>query len=454
MATAYISKLNKLSPALQARLSDEKFLTKIDGLEEQYGIKAVLLLLSLLLNEIDYGSLDDKMKDDYGFNDFLAREIKGRFGELIEELGSAMASEEMKAAPAEIKVEPIKEVKKIKARPVDFSTSSFSDADEAEVKKYLTQTPKEIVDYTAQTREIITQFNYQPADEVITKRLENIVLARVKDIRDDLETREILLKGKKVGGMEFTDAQADDLLNLIKQDRPASIGMAANKLPPLPIKNIVVDDVMAKLPTTDDNQPKIEMEDGLPVVKMPTEPIVIKQPQKSSDVNQYINENKLPAGRNDVKIKPVEIEALPAPQPQPFDTAKMIPESVLNAKTALKPNLDDVKLERKTMGPIDELETMTIIEFRRLAADPQTAVGKIKEKINLLEKEGFNRRLEGINAWQKNEVNKFYRLLGQLSMSDGKSIEDVIKERLIGGKPTLALDEFNAVMELNRILRY
>lgn len=443
MATAYISKLNKLSPALQSRLSDEKFLAKIDGLEEQYGIKAVLLLLDLLLNELDYGSLADKLKADYGFNDFLAREIKGRFGELIDELGSAMASGEIKVAPVEINTEPIKEIKKVKARPVDFSTSSFSDADEAEVKKYLAQTPKEQVDYPALMREILSQFNYQPTDAVIAKRLENIVLARVKDIRDDLETREILLKGKKVGGMEFTDAQADDLLSLIRR----FVSQA-------PIKMIDVDDVLVKLPTTAASQPKIEMEDGLPVVKMPSEPITIKQSQQLSDAEKFIGESGLPAGQNNVKIKPVIEKSLPVPQPQPFDTGKMIPESVLNAKTALKPNLDDVKLERKTMGPIDELETMTIIEFRRLAADPQTAVGKIKEKINLLEKEGFNRRLEGINAWQKNEVNKFYRLLGQLSMSEGKSIEEVIKERLIGGKPTLALDEFNAVMELNRELRY
>jgi len=443
MPTAYISKLNRLSPALQAQLSDDKFLAKIDGLEEQYGIKAVLLLLDLLLNELDYSSLDDKLIADYGFNIFLAKEIKGRFGELIEELGSAMSGAESTPKPAEIKIEPIKAVKKIKAQPVDFSTSSFSDSDEAEVKKYLAQTPKETIDYAALTREIISQFSYKPDNEIIAKRLENIILARVKEIRDDLETKEVLLKGKKVGGLEFTEDQADDLLGLIR--RYASQA---------PIKMIDTDDVLVKLPTSAASQPKIEMEDGLPVVKMPVEPINVKQSQKLSDADNIRGNNELPAGQNNVKIKPVIEKSLPAPQPQPFDTGKMIPESVLNAKTALKPNLDDVKLERKTMGPIDELENMTIIEFRRLAGDQQSAVGKLKEKINLLEKEGFNRRLEGINAWQKNEVNKFYRLLGQLSMSEGKSIEDVIKERLIGGKPTLALDEFNAVMELNRDLRY
>lgn len=422
MATEYISKLNKLSPALQSRLSDEKFLAKIDALEEQYGIKAVLLLLSLLLNELDYSSLDDKLKDDYGFNEFLAKEIKTKFGNLIEELGSAMENSTIGNQS-----EPIKEIIKVKAKPVDFSTSSFSEADEAEVKKYLNLSAEPGIDYLARTRDLMSQFAYQSADAVVAKRLENIVLARVKDIRDDLETKEILLKAHKVGGMEFSAEQADQLLNIINQKAPVR--------------------VLAETP-------KISISEGLPTVVLPAESQLISSLPQLETKTPLVVENKLPVTPNDVKIKTVVENNLPAPQPQPFSTTKKIPESVLNAKTALKPNLDDVKLEKKLYGPIDELANMTIIEFRRLAPEAEVAADKIKEKISLLEKEGFNRRLEGIDAWQKNEVSKFYRLLGQLSMSENKSIEDVIKERLIGGKPTLALEEFNAVMELNRVLRY
>jgi hypothetical protein len=103
---------------------------------------------------------------------------------------------------------------------------------------------------------------------------------------------------------------------------------------------------------------------------------------------------------------------------------------------------------------VEELENMTLIDFRRLAAGPKAATGKIKEKIGLLEKDGLEKKISGIAAWQKNEISRFYRLLGQASMTEGKSIETVIKERLISGRPTLSLDEFEAVMELNKQLRY
>lgn len=416
MANDYIAKLKQLSPALQAKLSSENFLVKLDELDVKYGIKAVLILLSLLLREIDYGALTEKLKADYGFNDFLAEEIKKKFGELIKDLGA----DAIPAKPVESTNNNAK---------LAFSVT-FSRADEEEVKKYSSIASAPKIDHSMQAKNILSAYGFQSADEVMLKRLENIIIARVRDVRDDLETKESLIKSKKVGGMEFSDADADKLLNLIKNRDSTSA--------PAEIKTKT--DVK---PANNDFQPTFEMEDGLPVVRMP---------EKNSGP-KLLEPEKLLQPPDDVKIK-AETSALPAPNPAPYIAEKIIPESVLNAKTANRPNLDDVKLEKKLMGPVEELENMTIIDFRRIAADPRAAVNKIKEKIDLLEGDGFSQKIAGISAWQKSEVSRFYRLLGQLSMSEGRNIEDIIKERLMSGKPTLSLDEFHAVMELNKILRY
>lgn len=416
MANDYIAKLKQLSPALQAKLSEESFLLKLDEMEEQYGVKTVLILINLLLGEIDYGVLAEKLQADYGLNDFLAEEIKGKFGDLIKILGA----EETKSQAQPARPEP----KSIAKMPMPVFTPAFSREDEEEVKKYANVSPAMAIDYSALAEKIMSAFGYQPTDVVMIKRLHNIIVARIRDVRDDLETRENLIKSKKVGGMELAEKDADRLLALIN-NKPAS----------------------GKLVSAD-AQPKIEMEDGLPVVRMPqameNKPMA-KQDYKSSG---------LPEPADDVKMIAEVREKIPSANPQPYIAEKRIPESVLNAKTAQRPNLDDVKLEKRLAGPIDELETMTIIDFRRLAADPQAAVNKIKEKIDLLEADSFNQRIAGTVAWQKNEVSRFYRLLGHLAMTDNKNIEDVIKERLMSGKPTLSLDEFHAVMELNRALRY
>ena len=97
---------------------------------------------------------------------------------------------------------------------------------------------------------------------------------------------------------------------------------------------------------------------------------------------------------------------------------------------------------------------MTLINFRRLGETPHQAIAKVKEKVDLLEKESYAKKLAGVEAWHKNEINRFYRLLGQESMSQGRGVEDIISERIRESKPTLSIEEFNSIMELNRSLRY
>lgn len=116
--------------------------------------------------------------------------------------------------------------------------------------------------------------------------------------------------------------------------------------------------------------------------------------------------------------------------------------------------VDGVRLTKKLTGPIEELGEMTLIEFRRLAPSPREATNEIKERIQLLQDESYTRKMEGISAWFKNEINKFYRLLGSTAMDQRRNVDEVIKERLLSGKPTLSSEEFDAIMQLNKDLRY
>ncbi|MFA5020984.1 MAG: hypothetical protein WC517_02915, partial [Patescibacteria group bacterium] len=384
MPNDYISKLKSLSPSLQAKLAAEEILAELDELDGQYGIKAVLILLGLLSGELDYADLSEKLKADYGFNDFLATEVKKKFGDLIKELGEG-------------------ETAAVKSSNGDVSADypmTFSQADEVEVKKYVNLSAAVPADYSGAASKLAAAFGYPSADEVMLKRLENIIVARLKDVRDDLETKENLMKSKKVGGLEFSEAEVDKLLNLIKNQGNFTHIEELNKntrdpsARPLGLGR----DDNSRDKVNGINQPTIEMEDGLPVVRLP-ESLMVKAPAAVAiKENLIIPVEKLPIAEVNDKIKPAIEEKFPLPAPQPYLATKKIPESVINAKTASKPNLDDVKLGKKLMGPIEELEMMTIIDFRRLAADPQAAVNKIKEKIDLLQQEGLDRRVAGINA--------------------------------------------------------
>lgn len=381
----------------------------------------------------------------------------------------------LNVAPTAVKSESVFETPSNLLKPPSISMA-FSTSDEKEIQSIRIPDSGEKIDWAIQAKEIITRFRFQDPDPIIVKRLENIIIAKLKDVRDDLETSDALTRSRKVGGMEFSNSQADSLLSLIKNYN-FSIPARDIQSPAATIK--------VKQPVA---SPKIEIEDGLPVVRLPDDMMVkpelmdmeeleeeliiqqlkenilnvrIKEKQERQDTESSANQIKdikkedfVLNENQEIKEKLVDVPVQAVtPKPEPFLTSKRLP-SIPNVKNPSKPNLDGIRILKPVMGPIDELETMTLIEFRRLSSDPTQSARKIKDDIDTLSKEGFDRRSEAIAAWHRSEVSRFYRLLGQTAMSEGKSVEVVISERLTSGKPTLSMNEFEAVMELNKSLRF
>lgn len=119
-----------------------------------------------------------------------------------------------------------------------------------------------------------------------------------------------------------------------------------------------------------------------------------------------------------------------------------------------KIKMEDVKYVPKLMGPIDELREMNLINFRRLSQDPVEAVNKIEEKIRFLEEDRYSKRIEGIKAWRESPVNTLYLEIGQEGIIVARGIENAIKAREKSKKDYLTLPEFNAIMDLNKRIRY
>lgn len=392
----------------------------------------------------------------------------------------------------------------------NLTKMTFSMSDEEEVQSIkIPNQDFQKDDYSEKAKLIIKNFGFLDGDLILLKRLENIIITKLKDVRDDLETFEVLTRSRKVGGMEFNDNQANKLLTLINNFKFTpftSINNVVNtqdvNIKEKNIKEKIINEQPIKQikQTSTEVVPKIEMEDGLPVVKLPEDLIVKPELKTIKDLKtEEFTTEILEKGIENVKIDKgnqktskqtlVQEEASDnldnqpitfvkdkdeklklekeinsknqttetisnnevIPKPEPFLIDKDLP-SVVNVKNVNKPTLDGVKLVKPIKSPIDELESMTLIEFRRLADDPIKAIKKIQEIIEVVGQEGINQLHDAINAWHRSEVSKFYRLLGQIAMSEGKNIEIVIRDRLMSGKPTLSIKEFEAIMELNKNL--
>ena len=113
----------------------------------------------------------------------------------------------------------------------------------------------------------------------------------------------------------------------------------------------------------------------------------------------------------------------------------------------------DVKYVQRLTGTVGELKAMTVKDFRRLSGDPQEAILKIQDKIDLLADESFEKKTQGIKAWQDSGVNRMYLDLLRQSL-EGQPLTEIIADREAKNEPVLSKAEFDAIMELNRKLRF
>ena len=307
--------------------------------------------------------------------------------------------------------------------------------------------------------EVIKKSNLSFEDDILKKRFENIVFARLKDVRDDIETKEVLIKAIKIGGLGLDDASADRVVKIIKDEFEKMDEKIKKEL----------------------NLPKFELPKvAQPYPAAPIAPIaieaakpneIIPEPEVFSDktqpnslekeISSILKENKLVGPDKSIKepalvIKP-EIEAKkiePEPQPEKrkivYESFKLAPLKSSENKAAV----EDITRPPKVMGPIEELKYLSLKIFRRLAADPKEAILKIKQKIDVMEKESLVKKIQAIKAWRQSEVYKLYLEIGKESIEKNRETSQIVQERENSGKITLSEAEIEAIVELNKSLRF
>jgi hypothetical protein len=152
--------------------------------------------------------------------------------------------------------------------------------------------------------------------------------------------------------------------------------------------------------------------------------------------------------------------ATPPTLPKPEPIKPPVPAPVATPAQAAAPTptpdkkmVSDVKFTPKLTGPVEELKSMRLKDFRHLSKDPAEATLKISDKIDLLQEQQFEMKTAGIKAWQDSPVNRLYLEMLRQSL-EGKPVAEVIKERTDMKDPVLSKAEFDAIMALNRKLRF
>jgi len=380
--------------------------------------------------------------------------------------------------------------------------------------------------------DILNEIKFDIKDEVIQKRYQQAVLSWIKEVRKNVDLKDVLIRVEKVGGVGMDEKQAEQVIKLLESKKKEiekdkinlakvildyeekgyapdtaieeseidveakpelakakenltgeditidtllqtkgvdyndlakkealkqeiqkegevnlaeSIQAKEEKLeakpelaPPPPVKSAEVKETEFKDFDFADNLPEQD------AAKMEKEAVLDKEAQIRQTIAQQPAQSKIVPPKQAVPEIPVQ----PQKQPEPVVNQPMIKKTEDQAQ-GQRPRLDDVKFSPKLFGPIEELADLKIADFRRLSKDPNEAVNKIIGKLDLLEDESIIKRVEGIKALKQSPLYKDYADIMNQAIKQGRSPEEIIKQN-----PTINMEEFKAIVDLNKNLKY
>jgi len=424
----YLQKYQQIPAEIRAKLDNASVKANIHQLEQQYRVSLFNIVMKVMVRDIPLDRLSFYLAENEGMNKEQAQKLVADLQANVFSLVQDYLSKPL--------YEPIN-IDQLVQHNRDISPSASTEPHNINFSETLEVKLNEFVSH----QKIVKK-------SAELNRLRQIAKTYLLGVRNQQAFVDIATKTVAEGGLGLSADKALSLvaeLNNIKQNLEFEARQQVNIQPPAKpidklIKQSIVEDFESELLANlrqIDKQPRYDLKTEYeltagtkPETKLLTstteaEQEIVKQPTvKEAAVNQ------------------------PAAVVVPLD------QRVTDAKTG-KIRMDDVKFIPKTLTPIDELATISLKKFRYLGPTATERTKKIKEKIDLLTEYGYSKRLQGINAWRHSPLNLLYLKIGQLSIEKGVSAEEILTKGAPElGEDILTLDEFKAILELNKQLRF
>ncbi|MBU1039040.1 hypothetical protein KKC17_02285 [Patescibacteria group bacterium] len=452
-------------------LKREQYMSQRESLKKlDPAVKEEVRKLLVLFDYLGHSSLTPEGLEEKG--SFIENDKK-----IILDKGQVREIQEADAGPIISKILPKKELKEVKIEtsntPQVLKSSApaflFDEADEKEADKYrdqtneTKQTPKVPLEERLRdfAKEVIVKNNLSFKDEVNARRFELLFVSRLKEVRNQVEVKESLMKLVTVGGLGLSEPVADKVAGIIEKAKKDFESPIVDR------QSLKINNKPAKISTGKQEIDKLIAAE-LPVV-LPAKPVAlpvvkkVESPQASIVRPEITVKPKIEfVKKEDVKLDRQKVlQELARSAAVSVGSASPVSNKNSSIKsdqpvilTKPKPQLTDVKAPSRLLGPLEELKTLTLVDFRRLSVKPTEALRKIQTKIELIGETSIAKKIEAIRSWQASEVYRNYLDLGRLSIEHGKSISQIISEQSLVGQIYLTEEEFQAVVDFNEKLRF
>ncbi len=266
----------------------------------------------------------------------------------------------------------------------------------------VTPQAKDVVDQATQS--VMQELADIPLDEYLRKRLEKTISIRLRDVRSDIQTKAILQRDEKVGGVQLDASTADRVAVLIERAYNGYRGK-------------IIEEEKQKIQETLDVQ-KQKVEER-------------KNRESAEHASWY--QQKVQARQSETDFQEQFRAAL---------------------QSSPSRQMDSVSAPVRLKGLAEELADMTWEEFRRLAKTPDQGAEKIRQKLETLKGESFESWTQGIQAWRRSPLQQEYLKLVTESFTSGKPVIEVVQARHAADAHIPTADEISALIQLNSTIQF
>lgn len=250
---------------------------------------------------------------------------------------------------------------------------------------------------------------FQFQDPILQDRCRKLVESRVRDVRTPEQTRSQLERSIETGGLGVTGRRLADLLQVLE----TQVQQYQDSL--------MIKQEQEKSAVKEARQKKVE--EKIDLKKQEADLLSKRYAEITQSVRSAIEQSKVPA-----KPKRPVVQA--------------------------QASMQEVAFSKRLVGPVEELKSMTLTDFRRLSKDSRQAATKVKDKVGLLENEGYDKKIEGIKAWRSCALSKMYMELTRDAVLKGVPLMEFLASRRAAKEETLTDEELKVIMELNGELRF
>lgn len=268
----------------------------------------------------------------------------------------------------------------------------------------------------------VMEFYQLTLTDLLKSRLKNIIFSYLRDRRILMDFRDALMRQEIEGGMNFGKDLAERVINFLKEIKEKIEKEGG----------LVVEETGAVQETGKNSAAAIKTSQPKAIPRLEAEP-----PLK----------NIFSSGTVQAK------EEIATPKAEGSPTAKTEEKQVFR-RPFKKGKMTDVKRDYKLYGPVEELACLDIATFRRLGATTSERAEKVIKKVELLAQESLIKKSTGLQAWRSSPLYKMYLAVGQASMEYNLAIAKIIEQSQQAGKEIITVEEFEAITDINKRLRF